>query len=254
MKQTRVIAVLNQKGGVGKTTTTLNLVHGLARKGYEVLAIDLDPQGQLTASLGLIKRDIEGLEKAMLSGESLLSVTYPVRENLKLVPAGFGLTEVEERVDGGSARGMLLRNALNDVKGRYDFILIDCPPSSGLLVVNALFAAKEIVIPMTGDYLALQGLSHLMATLKNFEKTLGSTYKRWIVLGRFQARRRLAQEVKEKLKQYFASSMLPTEITESVMLAESPSFGKTIFEYKPSSRSAQEFEALVDDLIIGRTY
>ncbi|MDH5570270.1 MAG: ParA family protein [Gammaproteobacteria bacterium] len=254
MKQTRVIAVLNQKGGVGKTTTTLNLVHGLARKGYDVLAIDLDPQGQLTASLGLIKRDIEGLENAMLNGASLLSVTYPVRENLKLVPAGFGLTEVEEKLEGGSSRGMLLKNALNDVKGKYDFILIDCPPSSGLLVVNALFAAEEVAIPMTGDYLALQGLSHLMATLKNFEKTLGRTYRQWIILGRFQARRRLAQEVKAKLKQYFANNMLPTEISESVLLAESPSFGKTIFEYKPSSRSAQEFESLVDDLIIGRTY
>ena len=254
MKQTRIIAVLNQKGGVGKTTTTLNLVHGLARKGYEVLAIDLDPQGQLTNSLGLIKRDIEGLEKAMLKGAPLQSVTCPVRENLKLVPAGYGLTEVEDKADGGSSRGMLLKNTLADVGGKYDYIVIDCPPSSGLLVVNALFAAKEVVIPMTGDYLALQGLSHLMATLKNFEKALGIVYKRWIVLGRFQSRRRLAQEVKEKLKQYFANSMLLTEISESVLLAESPSFGKTIFEYKPSSRSAQEFESLVDDLIIGRTY
>ena len=254
MKQTRVIAVLNQKGGVGKTTTTLNLVHGLARKGYQVLAIDLDPQGQLTASLGLIKRDIEGLEKAMLNGTPLLSVTYPVREGLKLVPAGYGLTQVEEKAEGGTSRGMLLKNTLQDVIGKYDFILIDCPPSSGLLVVNALFASNEIVIPMTGDYLALQGLSHLMATLKNFEKALGVKYKQWIVLGRFQARRRLAQEVKAKLKEYFASSMLPTEISESVLLAESPSFGKTIFEYKPSSRSAQEFDSLVDDLIIGRTY
>ncbi|MDH5471414.1 MAG: ParA family protein [Gammaproteobacteria bacterium] len=254
MKQTRVIAVLNQKGGVGKTTTTLNLVHGLARKGYDVLAIDLDPQGQLTSSLGLIKRDIEGLEKAMLNGTPLVSVTYPVRENLKLVPAGYGLTEVEEKTEGGVARGKLLKNTLETIKGKYDFILIDCPPSSGLLVVNALFAVNEVVIPMTGDYLALQGLSHLMATLKNFEKALGNTYKQWIVLGRYQARRRLAQEVKEKLKQYFANSMLLTEISESVLLAESPSFGKTIFEYKPSSRSAKEFESLVDDLIIGRTY
>lgn len=254
MKQTRLIAVLNQKGGVGKTTTTLNLVHGLARKGYEVLAIDLDPQGQLTSSLGLIKRDVGGLEKAMLNGTPLLNVTYPVRENLKLVPAGYGLTEVEEKTEGGTSRGMLLKNTLEDVKGKYDFIVIDCPPSSGLLVVNALFAVNEVVIPMTGDYLAMQGLSHLMSTLKNFENALGNKYKQWIVLGRFQARRRLAQEVKEKLKHYFADSMLPTDISESVLLAESPSFGKTIFEYKPSSRSAKEFESLVDDLIIGRTY
>lgn len=254
MKQTRVIAVINQKGGVGKTTTTLNLVHGLARKGYEVLAIDLDPQGQLTSSLGLIKRDIEGLEKAMLNNTSLLNVTYPVRENLKLVPAGYGLTEVEAKSEGGSARGMLLKNTLQDVKGQYDFILIDCPPSSGLLVVNALFAVDEVVIPMTGDYLALQGLSQLIATLKNFERALGNAYRQWIVLGRFQSRRRLAQDVKAKLKQYFSSNLLTTEISESVSLAESPSFGKTIFEYKPSSRSAREFASLVDDLIVGRTY
>ncbi|MDH5766118.1 MAG: ParA family protein [Gammaproteobacteria bacterium] len=254
MKQTRVIAVLNQKGGVGKTTTTLNLVHGLSRKGYEVLAMDLDPQGQLTSSLGLMKRDIGGLEKALLNGTQIAEVTYPVRENLKLVPAGHGLSEIEDRSEGGSSRGMMLRNILVDIKGQYDFIIIDCPPSSGLLVVNALFAVDEVIIPMTGDYLALQGLSHLMSTLRNFEKVLGHKYKEWIVLGRFQARRKLSQEVKGKLKEYFADNMLLTEITESVLLAESPGFGKTIYEYRPSSRSAKEFESLVDDFIIGRTH
>ncbi len=253
MTNTRIIAVVNQKGGVGKTTTTTNLAHGLARKGNQVLAIDLDPQAQMTVSLGMQrKRDMGGLEKALLKGEPLIKVTYPVRDNLNLVPAGYGLVDVENLSDGGASRGQLLKKAIADVASQYEYILIDCPPSSGLLIVNAIFAANEILIPMTGDYLALQGMSHLMGTLRNFESALGQEIKRWIVLSKFQGRRRLSREVQEKLVVHFPGKVLKTVISESVLLAESPSFGKTIYEYKPSSRSATEYETLVDDLIQGR--
>jgi len=254
MSKPRIIAVLNQKGGVGKTTITTNLVHGIARKGYEVLAIDLDPQAQLTTSLGMAQRDLKGLDECLLEEVSLSDVSYPVRENLELIPAGSELSEVERLAEGGVSRGMLLKNALNNHIDKYDYVLIDCPPSSGLLVVNAIFATHEVLIPMTGDYLALQGLSHLMATLKNFEQALGHKLKQWLVLSRFQARRRLSQEVRDKLIEHFPDKVLATEISESVVLAESPSYGETIFEYKPSSKSAAEYESLVDDLIIGRTH
>lgn len=254
MHKARIIAVLNQKGGVGKTTTTTNLAHGIARKGYEVLAIDLDPQAQLTASLGMVQRDLTGLEGPLLGDIPLSEVIYPVRENMKIVPAGYGLVDIEKLEEGGASRGMLLKNVLKDEVSNYDFIIIDCPPSSGLLVVNAIFATDEVLIPMTGDYLALQGLAHLMGTLKNFEQALGHKLQQWIVLSRFVARRRLSQEVKAKLVEHFPGTVLATEISESVLLAECPSFGKTIFEYKPKSRSATEYEILVDDLLIGRTY
>ncbi len=253
MNKPRIIAVLNQKGGVGKTTITTNLVHGIARKGYQVLAIDLDPQAQLTTSLGVDKYDFTGLDECLLKGELLINASHPVRENLELIPAGADLSEVERLAEGGASRGMLLKDVLKDNIEKYDYVLIDCPPSSGLLVVNAIFATKEVLIPMTGDYLALQGLSHLMATLKNFEQTLKHELKQWLVLSRFQARRRLSQEVRSKLIKHFPDKVLATEISESVVLAESPGYGETIFEYKPSSKSAMEYESLVDDLITGRT-
>lgn len=252
MTNTRVISVLNQKGGVGKTTTALNLAHALARKGYEVLLIDLDPQAQLTNSLGMVRRDISGVESALLHAEPLLHVTYPMREHLRLIPAGAQLGEVEMLAEGGANRGKLLRDALHGERGKYHFVIMDCPPSSSLLAVNAIFASDEILVPMTGDFLALQGMAYLMGTLRNFEKALGHTIRHWIVLSRFQPRRKLSQDVLTRLVEHFPGKVLQTQIGESVLLAESPSFGKTIFEYKPGSVSAKEFETLADDLLLGR--
>ena len=252
MVKTRIIAVLNQKGGVGKTTIALNLAHGLALKGYEVLAIDLDPQAQLTNSLGMVRRDVAGIERALLHTEPLLNVIYPIRDNLRLVPAGSRLGEVEMLTEGGANRGKLLRDALRSERGKYHFILLDCPPSSSLLAVNAIFASDEILIPMTGDYLALQGMSYLMGTLRNFEKALGHKLKQWIVMSRFQPRRKLSQDVLTRLVEHFPGCVLQTQIGESVLLAESPSFGKSIFEYKEGSKPAEEYDALVNDLLLGR--
>lgn len=249
----RVISVINQKGGVGKTTTATNIAHGLAYNGYKVLAIDLDPQAHLASSLGITREDIAGLDAVFLKGIPLASVQIPVRENLYLVSAGGHLNEVEN-LEGGKSRGLLLKRAIDQYDEDVDFIIIDSPPSSGLLVINALFATEEIIIPMTGDYLAMQGLSHLMATLNNFEQALQKTYKQWIVLSRFHDRRRLAQEVKEKLINYFPESVLKTSISEAAALAECPGFGKTVYEYKPNSKSTDEYLSLVKDLINGRVY
>ncbi len=254
MSSQRVIAVINQKGGVGKTTLTANLAHGLALKGNRVLCVDLDPQAQLTISLGINNNEVNGLDEALLNQRPLDELLLPARENLYLIPAGSGLSDVERLTEGGASRGMLLRKALIEEKQNYDYVLIDCPPSSGLLVVNAIFAVDEVLIPMTGDFLALQGLSHLMATLGNFEASLGTKIEQMIVLCKFQARRCLSKEVKDKLIHYFPNKLLKTEISESVSLAESPSFGKTIFEYKRKSKSAFEYENLVDDVINRRTY
>ncbi|MDH5571675.1 MAG: ParA family protein [Gammaproteobacteria bacterium] len=254
MSETRIIAVLNQKGGVGKTTIATNLAHGLARKGKKVLAIDLDPQGHMTASLGMAQRKLPGVDDCLLKDKSLLEVSYDVRENLKLVPAGPGLSEFEKLSEGGAARGMLLKNKLATEIDDYDFVIMDCPPSSNLLVSNAIFASNEVMIPMTGDYLGLQGLAFLMRTLKKFEQAMGHSLIQWIVLSRYHARRRISQEVKISLMTRFTGRVLQTEISESVHLAECPGFGKTIFEYKPNSKSALEYDALVDELLTGRNF
>ena len=254
MSRARVISVLNQKGGVGKTTLTTNLAHGFAIKGFNVLAIDLDPQAQLTASLGILGENKKLLEKSLLNNTSLDAVTIQIRENLSLIPASHGLSDLDKLSGNGAASGLLLKNSLIDETERYDFILIDCPPSSGILVLNALLASKEIITPMTGDYLGLQGLAYLMRTLKKFETILEQRLVQWVVLSRFQKRRRLSQEVKKRLKKYFPNKILKTDISESVVLAECPGFGKTIFEYRPESKSATEYRSLVDDLLLERTY
>lgn len=254
MPQARVISILNQKGGVGKTTLTTHLAHGLAIKGLNVLAIDLDPQAQLTASLGILGEREKVIEKSLLDDASLDSITLPARNNLNIIASSHGLSALEKLNNNGASKGLLLKNRLKDEIEKYDFILIDCPPSSGLLVMNAILSSKEIIMPMTGDYLGLQGLAYLMRTLKKFDDILEKKLSQWVVLSRFQSRRRLSQEVKEKLKKYFPNKILKTDISESVLLAECPGFGKTVFEYKPNSKSANEYRSLVDDLLQERTH
>jgi chromosome partitioning protein len=247
----RVIAVMNQKGGVGKTTTATNLCHGLALQGRRVLAIDLDPQGHLAASLGVHGAE-PGLD-AVLRGEiGIQDARVGVRDGLDLVPPGARLNEVDGLTEGGVGRGWLLRDALaqleSDDEGD-DFVVIDCPPSSGLLGMNALLGANELLIPVSGDYLALVGLSRLMALLKRLESKMERDTRKWILVTRFHERRRHAQEVRNKIREYFPGQLLHTTIREAVALAESPSFGKTIFEYRPHSRSADEYRALAIDFI-----
>ncbi|TVQ70906.1 MAG: ParA family protein [Chromatiaceae bacterium] len=247
----RVIAVMNQKGGVGKTTTAANLSHGLALEGRRVLAIDLDPQGHLAASFGVHGAD-RGLD-AVLRGEAELdAVRIKARKGLDLVPPGPRLNEVDGLTEGGAARGWLLHRTLAQLD-EEDFVIVDCPPSSGLLGMNALLGAEELLIPVSGDYLALLGLSKLMALLKRLETKTGRETRKWILLTRFQERRRLAHEVREKIRAYFPGQVLGTPIREAVALTESPSFGKTIFEYRPNSRSGDEYRTLALDLMNGWT-
>jgi chromosome partitioning protein len=244
----RLIAVINQKGGVGKTTTAVNLSFALSRLGKQVTVIDLDPQGHLATSFGCHQHS-EGLDRVMLEGVSIESQTIEVRDNLKIIPAGDNLHQIEQLNEGGAERGKLLKDALKGHFEDQDFVFIDCPPSSGMLVVNALFAVDEVLIPMTGEYLALQGLSHLIRTIKNFEKMLSKKYLTWLVIQRFQARRRLAKDVMELLKKHFPNRILATVVREAAMVAECPGLGKTIIEHRPGSRAAREFRQLAEDMI-----
>jgi chromosome partitioning protein len=249
----RVIAIMNQKGGVGKTTTTINLGHALALAGKKVTLLDMDPQGQVATGLGL-NNEKGGLDEVLLAGESLDNMVIPAREGLDVVPAGRGLSDFEHVTNGGSSRGQKLKQAIeNSSLVDQDFVLIDCPPSTGLLGINAMFAADELIVPVSGDYLSLQGLSRMMQILKRAESLIGRKLNLWLVSTRMQMRRRLTQEVRNKILKYFPGRVFNTVIRENVSLAESPSFGKTIFDYKESSAGAEDYQSLAEDLLSGRT-
>lgn len=247
-----MIAVINQKGGVGKTTTTLNLSHALAQMDKKILVIDLDPQSHLTAGFGALEREQKGIADVLLGESDLSDVTEETRENVFIIPAGTRLGELEHLTSGGAKRGYLLTNALKNKVDQFDYVLIDCPPSSGILGMNALLAANEVLVPVSGDFFALQGLSRLMSIFQHIEKKLERKTKKWVVLTRFHERRKLAKEVKGKILSYFPDCVFQTAIRETVALAESPGFGQTIFEYKPKCNGANDYMDLAADVIDSR--
>lgn len=249
----RLIAVINQKGGVGKTTTTLNLSHALGKSAQKVLVIDLDPQAHLTAGFGVLEKEQSGIADVLLGEMELEDVTEEARENVFIVPAGSRLGELEHMTTGGSRRGFLLRDTLKNKVDEYDYVLIDCPPSSGILGMNALLASTEVLVPVSGDFFALHGLSRLMSIFQHIEATLKRKTRKWVVLTRFHERRKLAKEVKGKILAYFPDNVYQTAIRETVALAESPGFGKTIFEYQPTGNGANDYLQLAADVINGRT-
>lgn len=249
---------MNQKGGVGKTTTTINLSHALAERGYKVVAIDLDPQSHLGLGMGLLTA-VDGLDKVFFDNASLDEVILPVKDRLgfnklSVIAAGERLGEVDGGLKGGAARGWVLKKAIEASKQcqESDFILIDCPPSAGLLGMNALFAAEELLIPVSSDFLSLHGASRMVKIIDYIGESLNHKSKKWFVITRYHGRRRLAQEVKEKLKEYFKNEVLATPVRESVALAESPSYGQSIFDYQPKSNGAEDYRQLADDLLYER--
>jgi chromosome partitioning protein len=251
--KSRIIAIMNQKGGVGKTTTTVNLGHALAKAGNRVALLDMDPQGQVATSLGF-DNNLPGLDQVLLEDKAINDIKIPARENLDLIVAGSRLNEFEQLSSGGISRGKKLQTALHASSLRnYDYVLIDCPPSSGLLGVNAMFAAGELLIPVSGDYLSLQGLSRMMQILKRAEELAGHRIRLWLVSTRMQMRRKLTEEVRKRILKYFPGRVFYTPVRENVALAECPSFGKTIFDYRKNSAGAEDYQALALDLISGRT-
>lgn len=243
----KVLAVINQKGGVGKTTTAANVASELARSGLRVLALDLDPQAHMSLYLG--ESDSETGLDAVIRGE--LAVTGALRqcrENLYLLPPGNRLNEIDGLDSSFVGRGRLVKKMLASVD-EFDVALIDCPPSSGLLGMNALLAADDVLIPVTGDYLAMSGVARLMNIVASIESRTGKNIGKWLVMTRYIERRLHAREVRERIKRRFADALLDTNIRESVVLAECPSFGKTVSEYRPRSRSAEEYRALALELI-----
>ena len=238
---------MNQKGGVGKTTTTLNLGHALARMGARVLMIDMDPQGHLSSCFGL-SGDMRGLSDSLINGTPINDLAVSVRDNLDVVPSGLNLMVFEKDRQGGRQRGWILQNRLMQVDG-YEFILLDCPPSAALLTTNALFSSSELLLPVTGDYLSLQGLSSMMELIRHVERRIQRIYQIHILMTRYQGRRKLAQEVYASLCKRFGNDVIPTPIRECVALAESPGFHKTIFDYRLSGHGSRDYMDLAVEIL-----
>jgi chromosome partitioning protein len=244
----RVIAVVNQKGGVGKTATVVNLGHALARRGHRMAMIDLDPQGHLAASLGHFRIADDGTGRILL-GEPVLDQQWlEVRDWCRLLPADEALATFEPR-SGGMARAAVLRDALQASPPDVDTLLVDCPPSAGMLIVNALTAADDVLIPVVGDYLSLAGLGRLMLTIRRLKRFLRPGLRKWIFMSRYMPRRRLAREVHASVGRHFPNSLLVAQVSEAAALAECAGVGASIFEHQPRSKSAAEVDALAESLI-----
>ncbi len=246
---TRSIAFTNQKGGVGKTTTTINVGAGLSRMGFKVLLIDMDPQANLTYSLKMHSQKLNTNVYHVLRGEADIKDVIIDYEKFQILPSSIDLSGAEMELVNEPARECLLRDALVQVQQDYDFILVDCPPNLGLLTLNAFTAVNEIVIVLQSEYLALHGLSKLMDLVKVVQKRLNKNLKvEGIVCTLYDHRKNLNREVVGHIRDYFGAKVYGTVIRDNVALAEAPSHHKTIFEYDGSSNGAQDYFALAKEI------
>lgn len=248
----KVIAVFNQKGGVGKTTTNVNLAAGLSMKGKKVLVIDNDPQGNSTSGFGIDKSTPEfGLYDVLIDEMNIEEVYLEyTNENLHIVPSNEELAGAELDLVLKENREFQLRNAINKVKDDYDYIIIDCPPSLGLLTINSLVASDSVLIPIQCEYYALEGLSQLMKTISLVHRGLNPKLQiEGVLLNMFDGRNNLSIQVVEEVKEFFKEKVYTTLIPRNVRLAEAPSFGLSIYEYDEKSKGAIAFSEFVDEFI-----
>lgn len=248
---TRVVAVANQKGGVGKTTTTVNVAAWLADSGLDILVVDLDPQGNLTSTLGVDRSTIGESSYELLVGDaSIADVTLPeIRRGLDLVAARADLAGAEVELAGLARKEMQLRSAMTYQMGMYDLILVDCPPSLGLLTINALSAADHVIIPIQCEYLALEGLMQMIQSIDLVRRRVNPGLDvLGVVMTMFDSRTRLSTDVVESVRSHFSGHSFETIIPRSVRLAEAPSYGQTIVEYAPASTGALAYRALAREI------
>jgi len=246
----RVIAILNQKGGVGKTTTTINLAAYLAKLGRRVLIVDIDPQGNASSGLGLDKQTLEATLYDVLFGRAELSKTIrrATTHSLDLLPSNSQLAAAEVELVGLVGRELKLRQILSSLD-HYDYILIDCPPSLGLLSINALTAADEVLIPVQTEYYAMEGLSQLLDTIQQVRQALNPNLNLLgIILTMFDTRTSLSEQVQAEVERHFSGKVFTTVIPRNIRLAEAPSFGRTIHEHDPMSRGAIAYQQLAKEL------
>jgi len=258
----RTIAVLNQKGGVGKTTTVVNIAAALASMGQRVVVADLDPQSHLTIHLGMDPEMIEsgsyGSYKVLMGSAKFEDAILLVRPNLWVLPANINLVGAESELVSVVGRETILREAIEPIKGRFDYLIIDCAPSLGLLALNALAASDEILIPLQPHFLALQGFGKLLQTVELVNKRINPNLKvKWILLCMFDSRSSLPNEVKADIEQFIGNArgtacawaqaqILPYFIRRNIKLAEAPSYGQTIFEYEQNCHGAEDYRNVAE--------
>lgn len=248
----KIIAIANQKGGVGKTTTAVNVSACLAARGRKVLIIDIDPQGNTTSGLGINKRAINrSIYDILINDESMSNVILKTEyDNLFICPSNIQLAGAEIELVSIMSREYRLKNALMPVKDEYDYIIIDCPPSLGLLTLNAFSCANSILVPIQCEYYALEGLSQLMNTIRQVKKILNPELDiEGVLLTMFDARTNLSIQVVAEVKKYFPQKVYKTVIPRNIRLSEAPSYGQPIIVYDPKSRGAECYIELADEII-----
>ncbi len=252
MSKCRIISVANQKGGVGKTTTSINLSSCLAEKGKKVLLIDADPQGNSTSGVGLNKNELTNTLYTVFLGENELNeVIFKTDfENLFVVPSNMNLSGAEIELIGVENREYILKDSINKIINDYDFIIIDCPPSLNLITINALTASDTVLVPIQCEYFALEGLEQLLHTISLVKKRLNEHLEiEGIVFTMFDARTNLSLEVVEQVKKSLGTNVYKSVIPRNVRLGEAPSHGLPINFYDPKSKGAESYSALADEVI-----
>ena len=248
----RVIAIANQKGGVGKTTTAINLSSCLAEKGKKVLAIDMDPQGNMTSGLSVDKDDVEYTVYDLLIGEIDVEqvICREVFENLDVLPTNIDLSGAEIELLDADNKQFILRDKISGIKDTYDFVIIDCPPSLSVLTINALTTADTVLVPIQCEYYALEGLSQLMKTIELVQTRLNENLKmEGVVFTMYDARTNLSLQVVENVKDNLNQTIYKTIIPRNVRLAEAPSHGLPINRYDPKSTGSESYMMLADEVI-----
>lgn len=249
----KAIAIFNQKGGVGKTTTNINLAACLAIKKKKVLVIDIDPQGNTTSGIGLSKKELGNTSYEVLVDDSIdpeSAIVETSVENLDIIPASVQLAGAEVELIKLKGREKRLKKAIDAVKPKYDYIFIDCPPSLGLLTINSLTAVDSVLIPIQCEFYALEGVSQLMSTIDIVKKSLNPALQiQGVILSMFDGRTNLSIQVVEEVKKYFKEKVYTTVIPRNVRLAEAPSFGLPIMQYDPKSTGAAAYLEFANEFL-----
>lgn len=248
-KNAKVISFANHKGGVGKTSCACNIGAALANKGSNVLLVDLDPQANLTLSLG-IKEEGRNIYKCLMGEACISDVIFNIHENFEIVPTSLELSGAEIELSAESGRELLLRELLEEVRDQYDYILIDSAPSLGLLTLNSLTAADEVYIPLQTQFLAVSGIETLRGVIEKIRKRLNKSLKiGGVIITQYDQRRGLDVNIANLIREHFADCVFETKIRANVSIAEAPSMGKDIFRYAPKSNGAADFNQLVDEML-----